>query len=993
MATKRDVELALRVKTEGAETLGDLAGDLREVADEGSQLGSVLSRNAAGLAQLTAATRQFRADEAAASAEVAKVKRSIDEQRDALARLKINYAATGGDAAKYKTDVQKLSLALVESRAELRKKEDALKSASDSAKAAAIAERNLAAEIERSAKTAVKATAETRAGLESVNRVGMDAAGTLRTLGPLLAGAFSTANFVKTIAEAESLDRSFQQIFGSAGKAAEEMDFIRATANRLGLENLALAKSYQSLSASTKGTTLEGQSTRDVFEAVARAMSTLGKSTADTDRALVAISQIASKGAASMEELRGQLGEALPGAMKAAADGAGLTVEQLVEMVSSGKVLAGDIIPALTKGLNDLYGKAAPPQNITSEWARLKNVLSETAIAIGEGGASKGLTKTLSVAALAAQGFTAVFDVMGTAVGESAAAIATGNYEVSEGEAQVEKYANALRKTAETAGLVEKAQSGLNSTQGESAKTAAEASRALEGAAEKQAQAGESLLKTKAMYAEAASGAAAYTTQIEKEVIARRDESSALAALVNLQGSEIEKRQVAVIVTEAQADAAQRLGQAREVEAVIAQSLALRLQGEALKRGDNTEATRKEIEAAQKSAAAKNTEAEGAKAAAASKRIEAESARVNASAYQDNAAKVGEFRAAAAEAVREVERLTALQKNGKATDDQVAHARTKAAGATRLYRDALSDATAAAQRHVTIEQQMGQSALATISVEIERAKAAREVALANGDAMRAAALQRQEADLQIQAAGAAADAFRREAQAIRDAAAAKEAELRATGDLTAAKRDEIDAQRRAADLKDIEAEKSDILAGKVRALAASEQARTTVLEQQIAAQERSLALAERAAEVERKRRGVDKEGFATNTAGERVVAAGIQLGGDEQSRRAATIRLQLDQIRKGAQYSQNLTNLPETDALLRELAALEASISRERSRRAAPVPQAMPVPAPSAPTQSMRTVNISIGGRSTPVTVASQADSDALVALLRQLENSKGTSA
>ena len=45
------------------------------------------------------------------------------------------------------------------------------------------------------------------------------------------------------------------------------------------------------------------------------------------------------------------------------------------------------------------------------------------------------------------------------------------------------------------------------------------------------------------------------------------------------------------------------------------------------------------------------------------------------------------------------------------------------------------------------------------------------------------------------------------------------------------------------------------------------------------------------------------------------------------------------------------------------------------------------------PAGSTRTVNINVGGRSTPVNLASQADSDALVGVLRQLESARGSAA
>lgn len=45
------------------------------------------------------------------------------------------------------------------------------------------------------------------------------------------------------------------------------------------------------------------------------------------------------------------------------------------------------------------------------------------------------------------------------------------------------------------------------------------------------------------------------------------------------------------------------------------------------------------------------------------------------------------------------------------------------------------------------------------------------------------------------------------------------------------------------------------------------------------------------------------------------------------------------------------------------------------------------------PTGNTRTVNINIGGRTTPINVASQEDSNALVGLLRQLESARGSAA
>lgn len=144
--------------------------------------------------------------------------------------------------------------------------------------------------------------------------------------------------FVETAAAQESMQKALDQLAGSTKAGAAEMEYLRATAARLGVGLDEAAKSYVSLAASTKGTALEGEKTRAIFEAVTGAMSKLGKTGAETQTALLAISQMASKGTVAMEELRGQLGESLPGAMQAAANGLGLTTAELGKLVQEGKI-------------------------------------------------------------------------------------------------------------------------------------------------------------------------------------------------------------------------------------------------------------------------------------------------------------------------------------------------------------------------------------------------------------------------------------------------------------------------------------------------------------------------------------------------------------------------------------------------------------------------------------------------------------------------------
>lgn len=190
-----------------------------------------------------------------------------------------------------------------------------------------------------------------------------------------IAQAFVTANM-----EAQRLEKGLTAVTGSTVLAAQEMAYIRETADRMGQVVNATAEAYVSLSAATKGTTLEGQATRDIFESVSLAMGKLGKSSADTQGALLAIEQMISKGKVSAEELRGQLGERLPGAFRAAAESIGVTTSELGVMLEKGEVLAEDLLPALSKRLNELYDDGKEIGGLEAEWARLQNAMAELAI-------------------------------------------------------------------------------------------------------------------------------------------------------------------------------------------------------------------------------------------------------------------------------------------------------------------------------------------------------------------------------------------------------------------------------------------------------------------------------------------------------------------------------------------------------------------------------------------------------------------------------------
>lgn len=273
---------------------------------------------------------------------------------------------------------------------------------------------------------------DVRAGLSGLEQSAQRASSGLGVLGDAAAAAALTAlarQIYDSVAAFEAMGNALEALHGDQAAALADMQFIADASARMGVNVRDAGDAFISLTASTKGTALEGQNTRAIFEAVAGSMAILGKSSAETGLALRAISQIASKGTVSMEELRGQLGEALPGAMQAAARAMGRTTEELIALVSTGTLTAEEFLPKLADALNDTFGTEAP-DTLNASMARLQNSVQLAFKDLGETGsldafksAMEGAATAVNFLSVGLSGIQEAFEVAGKTLGASAAAL------------------------------------------------------------------------------------------------------------------------------------------------------------------------------------------------------------------------------------------------------------------------------------------------------------------------------------------------------------------------------------------------------------------------------------------------------------------------------------------------------------------------------------------------------------------------------------------
>ncbi len=232
--------------------------------------------------------------------------------------------------------------------------------------------------------------------------------------------------FVDANVEVEKFDRGIKAVKGSTADTGAELAYLRGLAERFGVEVGSLTRSYTSLTAATVGTNLEGRATREVFEAVTRAMAATGRSSADTEGALRAVEQIASKGKVQMEELRGQLGDRLPGAAQIAARALGVTTAELEDLLKSG-VSAADFLPKFADELNRTFAGASF-EGYTASLSRLRNSVDELLVAIGQTGAFDALTTLVKFAGTEIRAFGIDLGQVGNIYQAAARAIRQGDF-------------------------------------------------------------------------------------------------------------------------------------------------------------------------------------------------------------------------------------------------------------------------------------------------------------------------------------------------------------------------------------------------------------------------------------------------------------------------------------------------------------------------------------------------------------------------------------
>lgn len=192
------------------------------------------------------------------------------------------------------------------------------------------------------------------------------------------------------IRQVQSLHRTMEVVEGDSKEAAKTWEMLFKNAKRLGISVETLADNYIRLKGSAAGSKLTSDQLKKVFVALSQKSAVLALTNERVARTFRAITDMTSSGVINMQDLKLQLGQALPGAMATMAAALDVTVPKLKEMVSTGKLLAEDVLPLLSfqleketvEGVKTLgRGLRTSIAGLSTSWFKLKTVLADSIIA------------------------------------------------------------------------------------------------------------------------------------------------------------------------------------------------------------------------------------------------------------------------------------------------------------------------------------------------------------------------------------------------------------------------------------------------------------------------------------------------------------------------------------------------------------------------------------------------------------------------------------
>jgi tape measure domain-containing protein len=190
---------------------------------------------------------------------------------------------------------------------------------------------------------------------------------------------------IQTTAKFQSLSNSIKFASDSAQQGELSMLWLSNLSKTYGLPLTELTEGFKTFQGAMMNTKFSSTQVRDMFAQVSTGATAMGLSAEDSKGVFLALGQIMSKGTVSAEELRGQIGERVPGAFSIAARAMNMTTMELGDLMKEGKIASEDFLPKFAAEMEKTFGQGAlnSADSLSATMSRASSAWTEMMTAIG----------------------------------------------------------------------------------------------------------------------------------------------------------------------------------------------------------------------------------------------------------------------------------------------------------------------------------------------------------------------------------------------------------------------------------------------------------------------------------------------------------------------------------------------------------------------------------------------------------------------------------
>ena len=186
-------------------------------------------------------------------------------------------------------------------------------------------------------------------------------------------------------AQWKGYENGLKAVTGSTEQGAMELQKVIGISRAAGTAIASTVPAFVKFTAAAEGTSLQGAKAEKIFTQFAKASAILNLSADDSAGIFKALEQMISKGTVQAEELRGQLGDRLPGAFQLAARAMGVTTAKLGDMMKKGEVMSTELLPKLADELTRTFNiPVGPVDTYASAMGNLGNAYEQLLIKLDE---------------------------------------------------------------------------------------------------------------------------------------------------------------------------------------------------------------------------------------------------------------------------------------------------------------------------------------------------------------------------------------------------------------------------------------------------------------------------------------------------------------------------------------------------------------------------------------------------------------------------------